>query len=120
MRRRDCAAARTARDCPCCSSRDGVLDELRRVAGDLHFVDGVVAENGAVAALSPKRPDLPAGAQPCRPAFVAELRRRGIAVPGGRVPRGCERPDANDAPRLLEVVRTLELPLVLVFNRGRS
>ncbi len=25
-----------------------ILDELRRVAGDLHFVDGVVAENGAV------------------------------------------------------------------------
>mgnify|MGYP001618146319 CR=1 FL=1 len=26
-----------------------ILSELRRVAGDLHFVDGVVAENGAVA-----------------------------------------------------------------------
>ena len=25
-----------------------ILDELRRVAGDLHFVDGVIAENGAV------------------------------------------------------------------------
>ena len=25
-----------------------ILSELRRVAGDLHFVDGVVAENGAV------------------------------------------------------------------------
>ena len=25
-----------------------ILDDLRRVAGDLHFVDGVVAENGAV------------------------------------------------------------------------
>jgi hypothetical protein len=27
--------------------------------------------------------------------------------------------DANDGPRLLEAFRTLELPLVLVFNRGR-
>jgi hypothetical protein len=27
--------------------------------------------------------------------------------------------DANEAPRLLEVIRTLELPLVLIFNRGR-
>jgi trehalose-6-phosphatase len=25
-----------------------ILNELRRVAGDLHFVDGVIAENGAV------------------------------------------------------------------------
>ena len=25
-----------------------ILDALRRVAGDLHFVDGVIAENGAV------------------------------------------------------------------------
>jgi hypothetical protein len=25
-----------------------ILDELRRVAGDLHFVDAVIAENGAV------------------------------------------------------------------------
>ena len=25
-----------------------ILDDLRRVAGELHFVDGVVAENGAV------------------------------------------------------------------------
>jgi hydroxymethylpyrimidine pyrophosphatase-like HAD family hydrolase len=25
-----------------------ILDGLRRVAGDLHFVDGVIAENGAV------------------------------------------------------------------------
>lgn len=25
-----------------------ILHELRRVAGDLHFVDGVIAENGAV------------------------------------------------------------------------
>ena len=25
-----------------------ILDELRRAAGDLHFVDGVIAENGAV------------------------------------------------------------------------
>jgi hypothetical protein len=25
-----------------------ILDDLRRVAGDLHFVDGVIAENGAV------------------------------------------------------------------------
>jgi hypothetical protein len=54
-----------------------ILDELRRVAGDLHFVDGVIAENGAVihfpdsgrtSALAPLVPE----------GVVAELRRRGI------------------------------------------
>ncbi len=92
-----------------------ILDELRRVAGDLHFVDGVIAENGAVlhfpdsgrtSALAPLVPE----------GFVAELRRRGIPFAAGRCLVDA---DANDAPRLLEVVRTLELPLVLIFNRGR-
>lgn len=92
-----------------------ILDELRRVAGDLHFVDGVIAENGAVihfpdsgrtAALAPLVPQ----------AFVTELRRRGIPFSAGQC---LVDGDANDAPRLLEVIRTLELPLVLIFNRGR-
>ena len=92
-----------------------ILDELRRVAGDLHFVDGVVAENGAVlhfpdsgrtAALAPPVPD----------ACLAELRRRGMTFSAGQCLVDA---DANDAPGLLDVIRTLELPLVLIFNRGR-
>ena len=92
-----------------------ILDELRRVAGDLHFVDGVVAENGAVihfptsgrtSALAPSVPD----------AFVTELRRRAIPIAAGQCLVDA---DANDAPRLLEVIRRLELPLVLMFNHGR-
>ena len=60
-----------------------ILDELRRVAGDLHFVDGVIAENGAVihfpdsgrtTALAPLVPE----------SFVAELRRRGIPFAAGQ------------------------------------
>ena len=92
-----------------------ILDELRRVAGDLHFVDGVIAENGAVihfpdsgrtSALAPLVPE----------DFVAELRRRGIPFAAGQCLVDA---DANEAPRLLDVIRTLELPLVLIFNRGR-
>jgi hydroxymethylpyrimidine pyrophosphatase-like HAD family hydrolase len=92
-----------------------ILDELRRVAGDLHFVDAVIAENGAVihfpdsgrtSALAPRVPD----------GFIAELRRRGVPFAAGQCLVDA---DANEAPRLLEIIRTLELPLVLIFNRGR-
>lgn len=92
-----------------------ILDELRRVAGDLHFVDGVIAENGAVihfpdsGRTSTLAPLVPEG-------FIAELRRRGIPFSSGQCLVDA---DANEAPRLLEVIRTLELPLVLIFNRGR-
>ena len=59
-----------------------ILDELRRVAGDLHFVDGVVAKNGAAihfptsgrtSALAPLLPE----------AFLAELRRGAIPFAAG-------------------------------------
>ena len=92
-----------------------ILDELRRVAGDLHFVDGVIAENGAViyfpdsGRTSTLAPLVPEG-------FIAELRRRGIPFSSGQCLVDA---DANEASRLLEVIRTLELPLVLIFNRGR-
>lgn len=92
-----------------------ILDELRRVAGDLHFVDGVIAENGAVLHF-PDSGRTSALAPPVPEAFVAELRRLGIAFTAGQCLVDA---DANDAPRLLEIIRTLELPLVLVFNRGR-
>lgn len=92
-----------------------ILDELRRVAGDLHFVDGVVAENGSVVHFpdnghtSTYAPPVPAG-------FLDELRRRGIPHQAGQCLVDA---DANEAARLLEAIRTLELPLVLLFNHGR-
>src|SRR5690349_5586737 len=60
-----------------------IMDELRRVAGELHFVDGVVAENGAVihfadsgytSTLAPVVP----------PEFVTELVTRGVRHRVGR------------------------------------
>lgn len=92
-----------------------ILDELRRVAGDFHFVDGIVAENGAVihfpdsgyhTLLAPRIPER----------YIAELRRRGIPFTAGQCLVDA---DALEAPRLLAVIRELELPLVLLFNGGR-
>ena len=92
-----------------------ILEELRRVAGDLHFVDGVIAENGAVAHFPDSGHTSTLG--PIIPtALVRELRNRGISA---RVGQCLVDADAGDAPRLLDVIRTLELPLVLVFNGGR-
>lgn len=92
-----------------------ILGELTRAAGDLHFVDVVVAENGAliyfpstghVSLLAPEIPD----------AFLRGLGRRGIPFHPGQCLVDAH---ADDGGRILEVVRELELPLVLLFNRRR-
>lgn len=92
-----------------------ILNQLRRVAGDLHFVDAVVAENGAVLHFpeSGHTTDL---APPVPPAFGDELTRCGIPFSAGRSLIDAA---AGDAPKLLEILRQLELPLVLIFNKGR-
>ena len=92
-----------------------ILSELRRAAGDLHFVDGVVAENGAVIHFPAS--DYTAVVAPLVPeGFHSELTRRGIPSHAGQCLVDM---NADDAGRALEVIRTLEMPLVLVFNRGR-
>ena len=45
---RDAIALARARGITVLLATGRILDELRRVAGELHFVDGVIAENGAV------------------------------------------------------------------------
>jgi hydroxymethylpyrimidine pyrophosphatase-like HAD family hydrolase len=92
-----------------------ILEELERVAGPLQFVDGVVAENGAVMYL-PDSGHLTTHSPLVQDAFVQELRRRRIPHQAGRCLVDA---DANEAPRILEVIRALELPLVLAFNGGR-
>jgi hypothetical protein len=92
-----------------------ILDELRRVAGDLHFVDGVVAENGAVVHF-PDSNHTTLLAPPVLDSFTGELGVRGIRATRGECLLDAA---AADAPRLLDAIRALELPLVLLFNRSR-
>jgi hypothetical protein len=92
-----------------------ILDQLRRVAGDLHFVDGVIAENGAVLHFPESGHSVLLG-PPVPQKFLDELSRRGIAHQAGQ---SLVDAAATDAPAILDVIRSLELPLVLIFNKGR-
>jgi hydroxymethylpyrimidine pyrophosphatase-like HAD family hydrolase len=92
-----------------------LLEELRRVAGDLRGFDGVVAENGAVLYM-PSNGHTTVLAPGIPLAYLAELRRLGVPHQAGYCLVDA---DANDAPVLLNVIRSLELPLVLQFNGGR-
>jgi hypothetical protein len=92
-----------------------ILEELRRVAGEVHFVDGVVAENGAVMYF-PSSGHTSLLAPPVPDAFVRELQRRGIPHRAGQCLVDA---DAREAPAILSVIHALELPLVLLFNAGR-
>ncbi len=88
--------------------------DLRRVVGDVTCFDVIVGENGCVL-------DFPATgrhvllAHPPSREFVQELRRRSIDVSVGEALIGA---DAAAAPAILEVIRRLEQPLVILFNRG--
>ena len=90
-----------------------ILGEFLRVAGQLHFVDGVVAENGAVLHF-PDSGHTSVLAPPTPEAFIDALRRRGIGHTAGQCLVDA---NASDAPRLLEVIHELELPLVLIAAR---
>jgi hydroxymethylpyrimidine pyrophosphatase-like HAD family hydrolase len=91
-----------------------IVSDLQQVAGNLDFVDVVVAENGAVL-LFPNGHARVIG-EPPDPVFLAELRRRSIDFAVGQC---VVEADAALAPRILCVIHDLELPLVLVFNRSR-
>ena len=82
---------------------------------DLHFVDGVVAENGAVVHF-PDREHTSVLAPPVARLLVKGLEEEHIPFQAGQCLIDA---DAADGPRLLAVIRRLELPYVLAFNRGR-
>ena len=92
-----------------------ILDELHRVAGDLRFVDGVVAENGAVLHF-PETAHTMVIAPAVPAAFVDALRQQRVPLAVGQ---SLVDADAAQAPILLQALRALELPLVLIFNGGR-
>lgn len=91
-----------------------ILSDLKQAAGDLGFVDAVVAENGAVLAFPNGQTSLNGHSPP--QVFLDELRRRGIECKTGQC---IVEAAAASAPQILEVIRNLELPLVLLFNRSR-
>jgi hydroxymethylpyrimidine pyrophosphatase-like HAD family hydrolase len=91
-----------------------ILEDLRKVAGDLSVFEAIVAENGAVLAF-PNRRDRVLGRAP--PAsLLAELRAQSIEFAVGACVLEA---DASFAIPILQTVRLQELPLVLVFNRSR-
>jgi hydroxymethylpyrimidine pyrophosphatase-like HAD family hydrolase len=91
-----------------------ILSELREVAGDLQFVDGIVAENGAVLDFPNGHSRLLGNAPPA--AFLEALRGQNLEFKVGQC---VVELDAESAPQVLNAIRELELPLVLLFNRGR-
>jgi hydroxymethylpyrimidine pyrophosphatase-like HAD family hydrolase len=91
-----------------------ILSELRQVAGDLQFVDGVVAENGAVLNFPNGYSRLLGNPPPL--VFLEELRRRNLEFKVGQC---VVEFDASLALEVLTIIRQLELPLSLLFNRGR-
>ena len=91
-----------------------ILAELEQVAGDLHFVDAVVGENGAVIWFANGHTRQLAYSTSTK--FLQELSRRGLEFKAGQC---VVELDAAAAPQVLAVIRELELPLVLLFNRGR-
>jgi hypothetical protein len=82
--------------------------------GDLNFVDAVVAENGAILSFRNGQTRIVGHLPP--QIFLDELRRRGVAFKSGQC---VVEADASVAPVILATIRELQLPLVILFNRGR-
>lgn len=91
-----------------------ILADLRQVFPQLDWFDRIVAENGALL-FDPATGEETVLAEPPPPAFIDELRRRGIAgVDAGRVIVATWRPHENT---VLEVIRDQGLELEIIFNK---
>ena len=91
-----------------------ILSDLHRVAGGLDFVDGIVAENGAVVSL-PNGYVASLGQEP-PVSLLTELTGQGINFHVGRC---VVEMDAAFARVAISLIRKLELPLAVEFNRSR-
>ncbi len=91
------------------------LPDLRHAAGDLSCFDVVVGENGAVLEFPSTGRHVRLGHPPSE-LVLDEFKRRGIDVVAGE---SVIEARASAAAPILEVVRALEQPLVLLFNRSR-
>ena len=91
------------------------LDHLRQDIGDLRVVDAVVAENGALVAFPASGRTMFLGRKPSK-AFTDELARQGVPFISGECVVETE---AAYAGVVLAIIRSLQLPLVLLFNRDR-
>jgi len=90
-----------------------ILAELEQAVGDLHFVDAVVAENGAVLWFANGHSRQLANTISVQ--FLQELGKRGLEFKAGKC---VVELDAGAATETLEIIRQMELPLVLLFNRS--
>lgn len=91
------------------------LTDLRRVCADLSCFDVVVSENGAVLDFPESGRHAVLG-HPPNHAFMRELALRGVVFDAGE---SVVEMDARFAAQTLDVIRALEQPLILAFNRGR-
>ena len=91
------------------------LSDLQRVCGQLECFNAIVAENGA-ALYFPESQRYAAIGHPPPPRFLAGLRELGVefAVGDSVVETG-----ATNALSVLQLIHSLELPLMLAFNRSR-
>lgn len=91
-----------------------IMADLRRVLPEPELFDAVVTENGAVLSF----PNVPSRllTHPPSQILLDELCARDVAVGFGDC---IIEADADDAPKILEAIRKLELPLVLQFNHSR-
>src|SRR5436190_10121928 len=90
------------------------LSDLRRVLSEHDLFECIVAENGAVLAFPNGRTRM-LGRPPSRE-LQDELCAQRIEFASGDC---LVEADTAAAPKILEAIRKLELPLMLVFNRSR-
>ena len=91
-----------------------ILADLHRVMKEKDLFNAIVAENGAVLAF-PNGWTRVLGRPPARE-LLGELCERGIEIAFGDC---IVEANSGEATKILEVIRKMQLPLMLVFNHGR-